>query len=425
MKRGKDKSQRKAKSYWSPANIKFLKENFYKMSYRELSKTLDKSKVNIWKTAKEMGMIKPKDVKFYDLSSDKIGLKNIVCGIYVIKNATLNLYYIGASVNIAYRLRQHVLELDNNKHYNKILQKDWNNPNYTFQYGIWDRCSSEELGILEENYIKHLDSTILYNINNQLKLQFFAIEKLVEIIESRIEISPSGCWLYPSTHGRGNYGNISYKNKCLSAHRIMYTYYYSDPYGSLVRHICNIPNCCNPNHLKLGWHSDNAQDRFKDLKPGDLSNLNKHKAQIIELNKTMSIKDIAKKYSVSYSCVSRFIKNIGEWPNRFRVERIKCPKRPKRPKRVKYIEAWGEFKTLGDWAKDDRCSVCVETIRNRLKSGMCNEDAIGTNTQRYKILPSKHSEIIEMRKSGRLIKEIALEFLVSEGTIRDIVYMYN
>jgi hypothetical protein len=35
------------------------------------------------------------------------------------------------------------------------------------------------------------------------------------------------------------------------------------PDGLIVRHICDDPLCCEPNHLELGTHADNVQDRVQ------------------------------------------------------------------------------------------------------------------------------------------------------------------
>lgn len=41
-----------------------------------------------------------------------------------------------------------------------------------------------------------------------------------------------------------------------------------------------------------------------------------------------------------------------------------------------FIEAFGENKTLCEWARDHRCSISYVTIQYRLKNGFSNEDAI-------------------------------------------------
>ena len=51
------------------------------------------------------------------------------------------------------------------------------------------------------------------------------------------------------------------------AHRVAYCQAHGlsleDIKGQLVLHSCDNPPCCNPEHLRLGTHSDNMQDRAK------------------------------------------------------------------------------------------------------------------------------------------------------------------
>ena len=41
-----------------------------------------------------------------------------------------------------------------------------------------------------------------------------------------------------------------------------------------------------------------------------------------------------------------------------------------------WIDAWGETKTLAQWSRDSRCVVKTATVRYRLLSGMCPEEAM-------------------------------------------------
>lgn len=52
--------------------------------------------------------------------------KEIISGVYVIKNLKNGDVYVGSSIDIYGRWRQHVWKLNNNKHHNKHLQNAWN-----------------------------------------------------------------------------------------------------------------------------------------------------------------------------------------------------------------------------------------------------------------------------------------------------------
>jgi hypothetical protein len=44
--------------------------------------------------------------------------------------------------------------------------------------------------------------------------------------------------------------------------------------------------------------------------------------------------------------------------------------------RAHWLEAFGEFKTLHAWSKDPRCTVSVETLRQRLAKGISLQEAL-------------------------------------------------
>lgn len=49
-----------------------------------------------------------------------------------------------------------------------------------------------------------------------------------------------------------------------------------------------------------------------------------------------------------------------------------------RRKNTKWYSAWGELKTLGQWAEDSRCQCSYYVLRNRLNRGWEPERAIST-----------------------------------------------
>lgn len=78
---------------------------------------------------------------------------------------------------------------------------------------------------------------------------------------------PDACWECVSSirnMQRGGYGSIHVggrAGKRERAHRVAYMLTYGPiPDGQLVLHSCDNPPCCNPAHLFLGDHSDNARD---------------------------------------------------------------------------------------------------------------------------------------------------------------------
>jgi hypothetical protein len=77
----------------------------------------------------------------------------------------------------------------------------------------------------------------------------------------------SGCWLwqaasYPRGYGMVSIGrNMRGKQFTTYAHRVAYVLA-SGPIeaGQVVMHVCDVPACVNPDHLRLGTQGDNNRD---------------------------------------------------------------------------------------------------------------------------------------------------------------------
>ena len=70
-------------------------------------------------------------------------------------------------------------------------------------------------------------------------------------------------WLWSTD--RCGYGFIQYEGKLRKAHRVSYALANNLPIdslkGKIVRHKCDNPHCVNPDHLELGTHQDNEDDK--------------------------------------------------------------------------------------------------------------------------------------------------------------------
>ena len=77
----------------------------------------------------------------------------------------------------------------------------------------------------------------------------------------------SDCINWSKCLGKHGYGVTTRNYKTYLAHRLAYCDYHgidhSDIKGLVVRHTCDNPKCVNPEHLVIGTHQDNVDDRKK------------------------------------------------------------------------------------------------------------------------------------------------------------------
>jgi hypothetical protein len=135
----------------------------------------------------------------------------------------------------------------------------------------------------------------------------------------------TGCWNWIGGKDKNGYGIISvYLNPgrvCVRAHRFSYELYKgSISLGMFICHSCDNPSCVNPDHLWLGTHLENEQDKDKkDRRPrGHIAHNRKlTQEQILKIrNTTISAAKLAKEFGVSDGLVCRVRNN----PNYCKVE---------------------------------------------------------------------------------------------------------
>lgn len=75
------------------------------------------------------------------------------------------------------------------------------------------------------------------------------------------------CWLWKASCTVFGYGQLYYHGKPERAHRLAWLLTYGDiPTGMHVLHKCDVPACCNVNHLFLGTHQENMYDMITKMR---------------------------------------------------------------------------------------------------------------------------------------------------------------
>ena len=87
--------------------------------------------------------------------------------------------------------------------------------------------------------------------------------------------NPDDCWewmAYKSKGRDGGYGKLAINKKPYSAHRYAWIITFGEiPDGLWVLHKCDNRACCNPNHLFLGTHQDNMNDKVNKGRASSLA----------------------------------------------------------------------------------------------------------------------------------------------------------
>lgn len=124
----------------------------------------------------------------------------------------------------------------------------------------------------------------------------------LELFWSRVERrSPDECWPWTMcTDGR--YGRVEWDKHHLKAHRAAWELTHGEiPSDLFVLHKCDNPICCNPDHLFLGTHQDNMDDRARKGRQnhGTKNALSTEQVLFVRQHPERSIKSLALELGVS------------------------------------------------------------------------------------------------------------------------------
>ena len=132
----------------------------------------------------------------------------------------------------------------------------------------------------------------------------------------------SGCQLWLGAHTkRMGYGTIFWEEQIVPAHKASWESINGPvPMGLLVLHKCDNPACINPNHLFLGTHKDNSDDKIeKGRRPsfdGTRNGRNKlSEADVLAIRHSSETSGpLKKRYGVSATVINH-IKRGKLWGN--------------------------------------------------------------------------------------------------------------
>lgn len=154
------------------------------------------------------------------------------------------------------------------------------------------------------------------NFSQALKSKF-----LERISKYNFPAEGDGCWEWQGSKAFYNYGTMCFEKSLYRTHRVAYeTFIGPIPNGLFVCHHCDNPPCVNPSHLFVGTQTDNIRDKEAKgrgnhtscQEHGSSKLTNRQVIKIIELyaSKTMNQRQLANKFNVHQSQISKLIKGL-------------------------------------------------------------------------------------------------------------------
>lgn len=136
----------------------------------------------------------------------------------------------------------------------------------------------------------------------------------ISLIFSKTTVTDT-CWLYNGSKSKNGYALIKYKGKKRAVHRFLYETFFGPISKDLVCcHKCDVRNCINPAHIFLGTRTENQKDMKEKGRAASGSRNGTSKLSELDIPVIREMykngiyqKDIAKKFNVSQTIISKII----------------------------------------------------------------------------------------------------------------------
>ena len=142
-----------------------------------------------------------------------------------------------------------------------------------------------------------------------------SLDYYIDRFAKRVCVSDSGCWEWSGTRSKEGYGKLKIKFVSYRTHRLSYYLFKEDPGEDLVLHECDNKPCCNPEHLYLGGHSENAKDAYERgqrNRGDDHYNTELTESDVVEIrdraDRGESYPSIAEDYPITKSNVGKIVR---------------------------------------------------------------------------------------------------------------------
>lgn len=115
---------------------------------------------------------------------------------------------------------------------------------------------------------------------------------------------PNGCWLWTRYRQRQGYGWVCVQQKYYLAHRLAWEFVNGPvPEGLFVLHKCDNPPCVNPDHMFLGDHQANCDDKIRKgrMAVGEMT-----KRTVLNAEKVKRIR-VLRKRGLSYTRIGELV----------------------------------------------------------------------------------------------------------------------